>query len=53
MKLKKSIIKVFLFLLYLLYIFAFLEAIGYPSDIWDKISKGVDNRYKSKVRAEE
>lgn len=53
MKLKKSIIKVFLFLLYLIYIFAFLEAIGYPSDIWDKISKGVDNRYKSKVRAEE
>lgn len=44
MKLKKFFIKLLIFPIYLLYIFIFLELLGVPTDIWDKIAKWVDKR---------
>lgn len=41
---RKNIMILLLFPLYLLYVLVFLEAIGYPPDIWDKISKWVKNK---------
>ena len=44
MKSKNTHIKLLLFPLYLLYILVFLQLLGVPTDIWDKITKWVDKK---------